>query len=299
MDKLNAMRVFAEVASSGSFAAAARNLGIAPASVTRLVGELETDVDARLFNRTTRAVALTEAGETYLARVEPILNEIDDATEELRARRSRPSGRLRLTSVISFGQVVLTPLAAEFRTAFPEVKIDLHLSNRTCDLVEEHFDLAIRIGSGDGLKDSALLARRIFTQKLIFVATPAYVERHGAPNSLDDLSSHHLVKQISGTWGVANRFQIGGRDHEVRLAEDFVVNSPNAARNAILTGAVMGLQADYLVRELIKEGRLLRLLPELETAGQDIHAVYVHRKYMPAKTRCFLDFISERLSHFG
>lgn len=296
MDKLNAMRVFAEVAARGSFAAAARTLGIAPASVTRHIGDLEAELDTRLFDRSTRAVALTEDGATYLARIEPILAGIDEATEELRARRARVSGHLRVTSVISFGQVVLTPLAADFRAAFPDVTLELHLSNRTCDLVDEHFDLAIRIGGDGGLKDSPLMARRIFTQKLIFVATPGYLEDFGQPDGFEALQRHSLVKQISGSWGVTNRFLTPDGPREVRLPEAFVVNSPNAARNAILTGKVMGLQADYLVRDHIAEGRLIRVLPEIETAGQDIHAVFVHRQFMPAKTRAFLDFVTDRLS---
>ena len=174
---------------------------------------------------------------------------------------------------------------------YPEVTVELDVSNRKVDLIEEHFDIAIRIGGADGLEASGLKARKIYSQKLIFVATPEYVAAHGAPNNLDEVVTHRIVKQVSGTWGRVNQLWHDGKKSEITLPGAFVVNSPNAARNAVLTGRAIGLLADYLTADLIAEGKLTRLLPGYETVDQPIYAVFVHRNYMPAKVRAFIDYI--------
>jgi LysR family transcriptional regulator for bpeEF and oprC len=296
MDRFQAIRAFREVARQGGFAAAARALHCSTPTVSRLLAELEADLGVRLLTRSTRSVGLTEEGERFLRRGVALVDELDAVTAEIRERKTEPRGHLRISSVVAFGQEMVAPALTGFVERYPKVTVELDISNRKVDLVQEHFDIAIRIGGADGLEASALKARRIFSQKLIFVATPEYVAAHGQPTDLDDLARHRVVKQISGTWGRVNEFRRDGAAIAYSLPESFVVNSPNAARNAVLTGRAMGLIADYLVAELIADGRLRRLLPGYETPDQPIYAVFVHRNYMPAKVRAFIDYMVEAFS---
>jgi DNA-binding transcriptional LysR family regulator len=293
MDRFQAIRAFREVARQGGFAAAARALHCSTPTVSRLISELEADLGVRLLTRSTRSVGLTEEGERFLRRGVALVDELEAVTEEIRERKTMPRGHLRISSVVAFGQEMVAPALTGFLERYPRVTVELDISNRKVDLVQEHFDIAIRIGGADGLEASALKARRIFSQKLIFVATPEYSAAHGEPTDLSELVEHRVVKQISGTWGRVNEFRRDGEAIVYSLPEAFVVNSPNAARNAVLTGRAVGLLADYLVAELISAGRLRRLLPAWETPDQPIYAVFVHRNFMPAKVRAFIDYMVE------
>ncbi|MCP5088689.1 MAG: LysR family transcriptional regulator [Rhodobacteraceae bacterium] len=291
MDKLQAIGAFREVARQGGFAAAARALNSSPPSISRLISDLEKDLGVRLFNRSTRIVGLTEEGEQFLRRGVALVEELEAVTEEFRERRTEPRGHLRISSVVAFGQERIAQMVPGFLEKNPKVTVDLEISNRKVDLIQEHFDLAFRVGGAEGLESSMLKARKVFSQKLNFVATPEYTAAHGTPRNLDDLEKHRIVKQVSGTWGQINQFQHNGQEIVFSLPNDFVVNSPNAARNAVLTGKVIGLMADYLTTDYIANGELERLLPAYETSEQPIYAVFVHRNYMAAKVRTFIDHI--------
>ncbi|MCU9836489.1 LysR substrate-binding domain-containing protein [Ruegeria sp. WL0004] len=291
MDKFQCMRAFREVAQQGGFAAAARVLNSSPPSVTRLISELEEDLGIRLFTRSTRNVSLTEEGELLLRRGVALVDELDAVTDEIRDSQHTPRGHLRVSSVVAFGQERVAPAIPAFMEMYPNVRVELEISNRKVDLVQEHYDLAIRIGGSDGLEVSSLKARKIFSQKLVFVATPEYIARHGEPETLDALEQHLVVKQVSGNWGRENDFWYHGEKLSFSLPERFVVNSPNAARNVVLTGGAIGLINDYLVAGMISDGRLVRILPEFQTLDQPVYAVFVHRNYMPAKVRVFIDHL--------
>jgi len=293
MDMFQAIRAFREVARQEGFAAAARVLNVSTPTISRLIADLEGDLGVRLFSRSTRKIGLTEEGEQFLRRGVALFDELEAVTEEFRQRQSIPRGHLRISSVVAFGQERIAPAIAGFMEQYPDVTVELDISNRKVDLIEEHFDIAIRIGGADGLEASDLKAKKIYSQKLIFVATPEYVAAHGAPKELDEVVSHRVVKQVSGTWGRVNQLWHDGKKSELTLSGAFVVNSPNAARNAVLTGHAIGLLADYLTADLIAEGRLARLLPGYETVDQPIYAVFVHRNYMPAKVRAFIDYLIE------
>lgn len=295
MDMFQAIRAFREVARQEGFAAASRALNVSTPTVSRLISDLESDLGVRLFNRSTRKIGLTEEGEQFLRRGVALFDELEAVTEEIRERQSVPRGHLRISSVVAFGQERIAPALTGFMEQYPKVTVELDISNRKVDLIEEHFDIAIRIGGADGLEASSLKARKIYSQKLFFVATPEYVAAHGAPKDLDEIVTHRIVKQISGTWGRVNQLWHAGKKSEFTLPGAFVVNSPNAARNAVLTGRAIGLLADYLTADLIAEGRLMRLLPGYETVDQPIYAVFVHRNYMPAKVRAFIDYIVKAL----
>lgn len=298
MVSLKSIRVFTVVAQQRGFSAAGRVLGISAPSVTRIVSELEAELGVRLINRSTRALTLTEEGERFLLGGTSVIDEVDALTDDIRQRNRQPRGRLRISSVIAFGQEVIASLIPQFIEKYPEVEVELHLSNRRVDLIEEHFDLAIRIGGPAGLDASSLKARKIFSQKLIFVATPEYIRRKGQPGTLSELNDHLVVKQISGAWGQVNQLVHGEEIIDFSLPEIYVVNSPNAARNAVMSQRALGLLADYLVADLLQAGKLERILPQYATLDQPIHAVFVHRNYMPAKTRVFIDFLAQAFKEF-
>jgi DNA-binding transcriptional LysR family regulator len=295
MDRFHAINVFREVVTQGGFAAAARALNSSPPSVSRLISELEADLGVRLFSRSTRNVCLTEEGERFLRKGVALVDELEAVSEEIRERKQVPGGHLRITSIVSLGQERIAPAIPEFMTKYPKVTVELEISNRTVDLVQEHFDLAIRIGGSDGLDSSSLKARKVFTQRLWFVATPEYVSNHGSPQTLEELDDHRVVKQVSGNWGQINEFLHPDGNVTFSLPERFVVNSPNAARNAVLTGGAIGLVADYLVAGMLTDGRMVRVLPDHETLEQPVYAVFVHRNYMPAKVRTFIDHLVDVL----
>ena len=295
MDKLNAIKVCREVARQGGFAAAARQLNISTPSVSRIVSELEEDLGVRLFLRSTRQVSVTEDGDAFLNRTSILVDELDVASAEIRERRSIPRGHLNVSSVVAFGQEMVAPAVPGFLALNPQVTLNLRLENRHVDLIQENVDLAIRVGDRDGLAASGLTARKLFSQKLIFVASPGYVARYGAPKSLDDVAERPTVKQVSGNWGVVNQLQNGPTQTTFRMPDKFIVNSPNAAVNAVASGHVMGLIGDYLAKDMLATGHLQRLLPDYATMEQPIYAVFVHRTYMPAKLRAFIDHLVEAL----
>jgi LysR family transcriptional regulator for bpeEF and oprC len=294
MDMIATMRVVREVSRLGSFTAAGRELKLSTPSISRLVGELETDLGVRLFNRTTRRIALTEAGEQFLRRSTIILEEIETLCEETRERHGNPKGRLRISCVNGFGNECLAPAIPEFLERHPDLRIEVDISNRQVDLVEEHYDVAIRVGK---LADSSMAARRIFVQNFIFVAAPESGRRHGAPQALADLQNHRTIMQISGTWGRIHQLEGPDGIVEYRVPDNFVLTSPIAVRNATLKGYGCALLANFMVADDIAAGRLVRLLPEYESMEQSIYAVFPHRTYIPAKVRVFIDYLVECFGH--
>ena len=290
------MRVVGEVARLGSFTAAARELRFSTPSISRLVGELEADLGVRLFNRTTRRLAPTEAGEQFLRRSSLILEEVDALREEVRERHGRPSGRLRVSCVVAFGTVRLAPAVAGFLKRYPGMEVEVDITNRRADLVEEHYDVAIRISAQGDLADSSMVARQISAQKLIFVAAPEYLRDHQPPRTLDDLEAHRTITHVSGEWGRAHRLKSPEGIVEYRGQRSFVMSSPMAVRNAALTGYGCALVNHFIVEESIASGRLVRLLPDHESIEQPIYAVFVHRTQVPAKIRLFVDYLVECFS---
>lgn len=297
MDMIVTMRVVGEVARLGSFTAAGRELKLSTPSISRLVGELEADLGVRLFNRTTRRIALTEAGEQFLRRSSIILEEIETLREETRERHGKPRGRLRISCVIAFGNECLAPAIPAFLKRYPDLQIEVDISNRKVDLVEEHYDVAIRVGAPGNLEDSSMIARQIFVQKMIFVATPEYARRNGAPQTLDDLQNHRTVMQIDGSWGRTHRLRSPDGPVEYRVPDEFVLSSSMAVRNAALMGYGCALLGNFMVTDDIAAGRLVQLLPEYESLEQPIYAIFPHRTYIPAKVRVFIDYLVESFGH--
>jgi DNA-binding transcriptional LysR family regulator len=295
MDQLTGMRLFAEVVESGSFSGAGRRLGLAPSSVSRQINQLEDALDARLLNRSTRKLSLTEAGRIYVERVRRILQEIDEATIAVSQLEATPRGTLRVNAPVVFGRMHVAPLLPEFMGRFPDVAIDLTLTDHFVDVVEEGADVVVRVG---GLADSSLIARRLAPNRRVLCASPAYLEAHGSPVEPADLGLHNclIYKPNVGmaTWHVRS----GNAVARVQVAGNFLANNAEALRSAALGGIGIGLLPTWLVGDDVACGGLVRLLPDVEAdlvpTETAIHAVYPHSRHLSPKVRAFVDFLARR-----
>ena len=288
---LVAMRVFTSVVESGSFASAADKLDLSRGMATRYVAQLEAELGARLLNRTTRTLSLTEAGSDYFPRATQVLALIEEAGASVAHEASTPRGTLRVNSPVSFGTMHLGRAITEFLRRFPEVEVDLTLNNRVADLVDEGFDLAIRIGErvGDGL-----VARKLSRARFVVCASPAYLKKHGTPRSPADLTTHNCISYAYAALNHEWSFRRGGEELAVRIAGNFRSNSAEVLMNAAIDGLAVIRQPTYLVHEAMRRKQLVRILPGWEVDELSIFAVYPHRKFLPPKVRSFIDFLAER-----
>lgn len=292
MDRLAAMRAFAAVAERGSFASAARALGISRAMASRHVQDLEAHLGARLLDRTTRRVAPTEAGRVYHERCAAILAELAEAESAIGALQARPSGRLRVNAPVSFGALHLAAAVADYMAAHPQVSIELVLNDRMVDLVEEGYDVAIRIGR---LAPSSLVARRLAPCRLVACAAPSYLRRAGVPRAPADLAGHECLGYTYApgrdTWRFVGP---GGEEESVRVRGRLDCNNGDALRAAAVHGAGIVVLPVFIVGQDLAEGRLRRVLPRHEAPPIAIHAVRPQGRHLSAKVRSFIDFLVPR-----
>lgn len=293
MDRIDAMRAFVTVVSEGSFTRAADRLELSPQLVSKYVSQLEHHLGTRLLNRTTRKIHLTEAGARYHQRAQQVLNDIDDMENQLGDLQGEARGRLRISAPVSFAVRHMAPLLAEFQAAHPAVGIDLQLNDRKVDIVEEGFDIALRIGH---LKSSSLIARRIAPVRLVMCAAPAYLARHGTPRQPEDLRDHRYLRysymdpeagQPVFRW---LQSQGGSRDSEL------VSNNGDVLVEAAIAGAGIAIQPTFIAGEAIRDGKLRILLPDHEPEPLALYAVYAHRQLLASKVRSFIDFLD---GYFG
>jgi DNA-binding transcriptional LysR family regulator len=292
MDRITSMTAFVAVAGAGSFTGAAQRLNLSPAAVTNHIRALEERLGARLLNRTTRKVSLTEAGRDYYERCSQILVQIDEADGRVSALNSAPRGKLRINTatVLSYG---LTTLIGDFGATYPEIGVELIASDRTVDVVEEGFDLAIRYNEPP---DSSLIARRLGHFRVVACAAPAYLERHGTPQRPQDLSQHNcLAYTHPGFTDLTREWKLIGSEGEVRvpISGNLHTNSLEAIRLALLQGRGIGMSQTYFLEEAICSGALVQVLPDYHLGEFPIFALYPHRDYMPAKLRSFIDFAAQ------
>jgi DNA-binding transcriptional LysR family regulator len=293
MDVLNAMDVLNRVARLESFSAAARDLGMSKTAVSRHVSALENALGVRLLNRTTRRMSLTEAGQAYVARSATILSDIEELQNAVRNLHSQPEGLLRVTSAVTFGHCALAPVIAEFLAEYPQINVQLDLTNRFVDIVEEGFDLAIRVAD---LEDSSLISRTLVPVKRYICASPDYIARRGAPATPSELESHACV--IFPADGPAARWQFTGENDEVtvKVSGRLRVNSMEAAAHAVCGGAGISVLPDYAIRRQLAAGEVKRVLTDYEVSGgHQIYALYPHRHHLSAKVRVFIDYLLEAL----
>ena len=294
MDRFQIIAAFASVVEQGSFARAAGRLATSTSAVSRQVAELEAHLDARLLNRTTRRLSLTEAGQAFYERSVQLLADLDEAESVVRTATVVPKGRLRLTCGITFGVRYLAPAIAEFGARHPQLTFDLDLSDRTTDLVEEGFDLAVRIGTAG---PPGLVARRLGYTQLICCASPAYLAAHGEPTHPGDLLRHRCLEYAYVP--AANVWTFEGRDgqrHPVRVSSWVRANNGRMLTALAVEGLGVVLEPDIIVAPEIRAGRLRALLPQFAPPRTPIAAVYPSRRHLSPKVRAFVDFLASRFA---
>lgn len=291
MDRLRAFEVFAAVVARGSFIRAAEALGTSPANVTRYVNELEAHLGTRLLNRSSRKISLTEGGEALYERSRSILEEVAEAEALASSASLAPRGRLRINAPLSFGVLHLAPLWPKFMEKHPEVELDVALIDRVVDIVEEGYDLAIRISRAGS---TAHVAKKLGTSRNLVCASPAYLRRRGRPKVPADLAEHACIGYtyaVTGDeWHLADD---SGKPHVVKVTCAMHTNNGDTARAAALAGRGIVWQPTFLIGEDLREGRLVPLLPGYHLPDIDVLAVYPSRRHLSAKVRVMVDFLAD------
>jgi DNA-binding transcriptional LysR family regulator len=297
MDRLDAMQAFVAVADLQGFAPAARKLSLSPSGVTRLIAALEDRLGARLLQRTTRKVALTDVGTRYLERVRRILADVEEAESSAEGERTRPSGRLVVSAPIGFGRLHVSPLMSQYLVRYPEVTAELRLTDRTVNLVEDGVDLAVRIGH---LADSTLVARHVGEMRRIVVASGGYLTQRGEPDIPEAIATHDTIQFGAATAAPEWRFVEDARDVRVVCTPRFTTNSADAAIQYAAQGGGLTRVLAYQAAEAIGGGRLRIVLEKFEPPALPIHAVYPTSRLLSAKVRAFIDLVIETDAwHFG
>ncbi|WP_159005518.1 LysR family transcriptional regulator [Bradyrhizobium sp. S69] len=297
MDRLDAMQAFVAVADLQGFAPAARKLGLSPSGVTRLIAALEDRLGARLLQRTTRKVALTDVGTRYLERVRRILADVEEAESSAEGERTRPSGRLVVSAPIGFGRLHVSPLMSDYLARYPEVTAELRLTDRMVNLVEDGVDLAVRIGH---LPDSTLVARHVGEMRRMVVASDGYLAQRGEPDTPEAIATHDTIQFGAATAAPEWRFVEDGREVRVVCTPRFTTNSADAAIQYAGQGGGLTRVLAYQAAEAIKAGRLRIVLKKFEQPALPIHAVYPTSRLLSAKVRAFIDLVIETDAwHFG
>ena len=291
MDRLDCDRMFLAVMETGSFVAAADRLRTSSGQASKLVARLEAELGVRLLNRTTRAVSPTEAGQAYHDRLRPLLDELDNIDLAIRNVSQAPRGRLRLTAPLTFGTLELTPALNEFAARFLEIELDVSFSDRVVNLVDDGFDLAVRVGRPE---DSSLISRRLCDVRIIVVAAPAYLDRSGEPAAPDDLAAHACIIDTnfrdSGRW----QFEEAGTARAVPVRGRIRYSNAEACLRAAEAGLGLACVPAFVAGDALRSGRVVRLLAEFETAAYGVHALYPHSRYLAAKVRVLVDFLADR-----
>jgi DNA-binding transcriptional LysR family regulator len=292
LDRLTGMEVFVKIASTGSLSGAARALGLSQTMVTKHLAALEARLGTRLFHRTTRRLAITEAGRRYLESTERLLADFETADAAVAADRIEPRGMLRVNVPLTFGTREIAPRLAAFASLYPKVSVELGLTDRQVDLAEEGWDLAIRAGT---LRDSSLMARRLAPCRMIVCAAPSYLAVHGTPRRAADLAQHNcLGYTLSESAGVA-QWQLGGTSViEVPVSGNLRANHGDALLAAALAGQGITYQPTFIAADDLRAGRLLPVtldLPPSELLA--VYAVYLPERTPSAKVRAFIDFLAD------
>jgi DNA-binding transcriptional LysR family regulator len=293
MDRYTAFVVFRQVAELNSFAEAGRRLGLSPAAISKNIADLEAHAGARLINRTTRRMSLTQEGRIYLEHVSRGLDALADADQALCPVKLAPSGTLRVSAPMTVTLTMLSHALPRFLSRYPELSLDLHLDDRRVDLVREGFDLAIR--GSDRLEDSSMVARRLVAMKNVLCAAPSYFDAHGRPHTPAELTSHNCVRFTLSGHADAWEFSKGGRTERFEVNARYSVTSSLAVRDAIRAGFGVSMMPYPYVENDLREGRLVPALEDWSTVETTLYAVYPSRQHLAPKIRAFLDFLVEEL----
>ena len=293
MHDLERMAIFARVVEERSFSAAARRLDLSKSLVSRHITALEKSVGARLLNRTTRALSLTDAGAVFYEHCLRVLEELEAAKLAVGRLHSEPRGLLRITSSVAFGRLHIAPALADFLRAYPEITIDMMTTDRFMDLADDGIDVAIRI-TGEPAQN--VVARKLAPVHRRMCATPEYFERHGVPQTPDDLANHNCLIYTAfnppGPW----RLRGPEGDSSVRASGNLRLNDDDALAEAVRRGVGIALLPTFIVGEDLQSGRLRSVLSEYIPLERHVYAVYLPTRHVPAKVRRFIDFLLERFA---
>jgi DNA-binding transcriptional LysR family regulator len=290
MDRIDSLRLFVAVAELGSFTKAAEKEGMTPGAASKQITALESRLQARLLERTTRSVRLTDAGDALLERIRPWLREFETIENGFAEDDAAPVGILRISAPVDFGARILMPVVSEFMRQWPGLDVRLSMADRMVDLVDEGFDLAVRIGH---LTDSTLIAKKLAPACMSLVASPAYIELRGAPENPSDLSSHDCVidrnKPASQLW----KFFQGDKAEEIKVSGRITLNGATAAIEAAGQGLGIACSPSWAARQALADGRIVPVLPNWEPDHRDLWAVFPSNRYLAHRVRLFVDHLAE------
>jgi len=292
MDRITAMQLFRRVVEAGSFSAVSRETQLSQPTVSKQIAALEAYLETKLLNRSTRQLNLTDSGQHYYQRCCQILDEVADTEAELKQQQELVTGTLRISLPIAAGRMKILPCLWKFFDQHPGLNLDIHFDDQYVDLVKEGIDVAIRIGE---LSDSSLIARKIVTVPRYMVASPAYIEKHGEPETLQDLQQHNCI--VYSLLSTRDEWHFSGDagKEKITVKGRFSSNSPDAIRQAALEGEGIAVILGWLVEEDIVKGRLKVILKDYVPTELDLNAVYQQRHFMPAKLKMLLDYLKSVL----
>jgi DNA-binding transcriptional LysR family regulator len=294
MDRIDKLKAFAIVVRAGSFSAAARQVNLTPSAVSKIINRLEEELGVALFDRSTKTLALTVEGTTYLECVNRVLTDLEETERQLSQQKIVPRGKLRISSSIPIGVRHIQPLIPLFNTQFPDVEIDLNLTDHVIDLVEQHVDVAIRVGES---QDSSLIARKLCNSRRVVVASPEYIKRCGYPRHPEELARHECLqfnmKRALNEWS----FLIDGAVQSVPLGGKYSANNGETIRHLALSGVGLARLAWFQVGHDVADGRLVPLLEEFHPNDvQGVYAIFFGHRFVSSRVRSFVDFLIENLS---
>lgn len=290
MSKLEDMEILVHVVESGSFTRAADQLNSTKSMVSRRLSELEKRLGARLFNRTTRRLSLTEAGQAFYEHSRKIISDVEAVEESMGGNLGEPRGCLRVSTPTSFVDEI-SPAVLDFVQRYPQLQLDLHLSDKQQDIVREGFDLALRLGP---LKDSTLVARRLAPCHFAVCASPAYIKRHGEPATPEDISRHECIiygnVPVNEVW----QFIVDGNPFVPEVNARVTMNVAKAIAGAVAAGMGLGLLPTFVISQAVRNGSLVQVLKQYKIMEHGLYAVYPSNRYVPARVRVFVDYLAER-----
>ncbi len=294
MDRLSAMNMFIRVVETGSFSAVAKELNSSQPTVTKKIAELEAWLGAKLLNRSTRSLRLTETGADYYERCVAILQDVEDAEQNVGLLQTQPKGLVRVTAAVAFGRLHIVPRLENFFARYPDIKIDLSLNDRVVDLIEEGADIAFRLGS---LRDSNLVARKLCTSPTAAAASPGYLKKYGVPIHPKDLKEHNYVVYTDlGSPGQAT-FREAGKPLHIKVSGHLRTNNSEVIRSALLEGLGIAQVPRWLIGDKVATGELVEVLSEFQSPPSNVHVVYSPGLHVPSKLRCFIDHFADEFKN--
>lgn len=293
MDQLGAMRAFIRVVQIGSFSAAARETNTSQATISKRVAALEAQLGVKLMMRTSRDHSLTEAGAEFYEKCVAILTELEEAESDARSRVASPRGLLRVTTAFPLGRLLIAPLLTDFLSRYPEIKLDLALSDSHVDLTREGFDIAIR---AQKLQDSSLNARELFKNPMFLIASPSYLKQHGVPRTPEELVDHNCIVYSELSTQNSWHFTHENNDISVQVNGNFQCDNGDTILTAAVAGVGFAVLPYWMIKSHLDAGELQVVMSDFQPSTLPVNAVFPHSRYLPLKVRCFIDFLIEEFA---